>query len=71
VIKKTFHVPDMHCSVCVMKLESLEDLLPGVEQVDASYRKQQMVVRFDETRVSVEQIIEAAKKRGYQAVSKD
>jgi copper chaperone CopZ len=68
MIKKTFSVPDMHCSNCSMKLESLEDELNGIRQISASYHKQQMVVEYDETRVTVGEIIAAAKKKGYQAV---
>lgn len=68
MIKKTFSVPDMHCSNCSMKLESIEDDLPGIKEINASYHKQQMVIEFDETQVSDEQIIAAAKKKGYQAV---
>lgn len=68
MIKKIFSVPDMHCSNCSMKLESIEDDLPGVKEINASYHKQQMIVEFDETKVSDEQIIAAAKKKGYQAL---
>ncbi len=69
MIKKTFSVPDMHCSNCSMKLESLEDILEGVKAINASYHKQQMVVEFDETRITEEQIIAAVKKKGYVAVA--
>ena len=65
--KKTFKVPDMHCANCSMRLESIEDILPGIKEINASYHKQQMVVEFDESRVSVEQIVAAAKKKGYEA----
>jgi copper chaperone len=68
MIKKTFSVPDMHCSNCSMKLEGLEDVLDGIKEIKASYHKQQMIVEFDETRVSEAQIIAAAKKKGYTAV---
>lgn len=68
MIKKTFNIPDMHCTNCSMKLESLEDELAGVKEINASYHKQQMIVEFDETIVSEDQIIAAAKKKGYQAV---
>ena len=66
--KQTFNVPDMHCSNCSMKLESIEDELAGVKEINASYHKQQMIVEYDEARITVEQIIAAAKKKGYQAV---
>jgi copper chaperone CopZ len=68
MIKKTFKVPDMSCSNCAMKLESLEDTLDGVKEISASYHRLEMVVVFDETKLSDEQIIAAVKKKGYQAV---
>ena len=67
MIKKTFNVPDMHCSNCSMKLESLEDELDGIQEINASYHKQQMIVEFDETVVNEDQIIAAARKKGYTA----
>lgn len=48
-----------------MHLEGLEDELPGVKQINASYRKQLMEVEFDETRLTVEQILAAAHAIGY------
>lgn len=64
-MKKIFHVPDMECPNCAMHLEGLEDELPGVKRVSASYRKQVMEVEFDETRLTVDQIIQAANAIGY------
>ena len=66
--RQKFIVKDMHCANCVMRLQALEDDLPGVERVDASYLKQQIVVQFDETRVSVEEIVQAVAAIGYTAV---
>jgi len=68
MLKKTFKIPDMTCSNCAMKLESLEDTLDGVKEVNASYHKLQMVIEYDETKLTDEQIIAAVKKKGYQAV---
>ena len=68
MVKKTFNVPDMHCVNCSMKLESIEDELAGIKEINASYHKQKMVVEFDETKVNEEQIIAAARKKGYQAM---
>ena len=68
MIKKTFKIPDMSCSNCAMKLESLEDTLDEVKEINASYHKLQMEIIYDETRLSDEQIIAAVKKKGYQAV---
>jgi copper chaperone CopZ len=67
MIKKTFCVKDMHCTNCAMKIEEIEDDLPGVRQVSASYHKMQMTVEYDEARVSEAQILEAVKSKGYTA----
>jgi len=68
MIKKTFKIPDMTCSNCAMKLESLEDDLDGVKEINASYHRLEMVIEFDESKLNDEQIISAVKKKGYQAV---
>jgi copper chaperone CopZ len=68
MIKKTFKIPDMTCSNCAMKLESLEDTLDGVKEINASYHRLEMIVEFDETKVNEDQIIAAAKKKGYKAI---
>ena len=68
MIKKIFKVPDMTCSNCAMKLESLEDTLDGVKEINASYHKLQMEIVYDETKLTDEQIMAAVKKKGYQAI---
>ncbi len=70
MIKKTFQIPDMTCTNCAMKIESLEDILAGVKEINASYHKLQMVIEYDETKLTDEQIIAAVKKKGYTAVVK-
>ncbi len=66
--KLTFSVPDMSCTNCAMTLESLEDVLDGVREINASYHKLQMMVEFDDSKLTVGEIILAAKKKGYTAV---
>lgn len=68
MLKETFNIPDMHCPNCAMTLESLEDELGGVRQISASYHKLQMTIEFDESQLSIDQIITAVKKKGYQAI---
>jgi len=68
MLKQTFSVPDMTCSNCAMKLESLEDDFPAIQEINASYHKQQMTVEYDETKLTVDEIIIAVKKKGYQAI---
>ena len=71
MVKKVFRIPDMHCASCSMRLEGLEDEIPGVKQIRASYHRQEMIVEYDESRVTPEQVIEAARRLGYQAVPLD
>ncbi len=65
IVKKIFRIPDMHCSACVMKLESLEDDLPGVKRVEASYQKQSMLVEYDESMLDETGIRDAIREMGY------
>jgi copper chaperone CopZ len=69
MIKKVFRVTDMHCSSCVMLVEGIEDDLPGIRRVKASYQKARMEVEYDETVISEAQIIAAVKQKGYEAIS--
>lgn len=65
MLKKTFKITDMHCPNCSMILESIEDKLPGIKGINASYKKGEMVVEFDEAKVSEIQILAAIEKKGY------
>ena len=67
MVKKVFRVVDMHCGNCAMRLEALEDDLPGVKRVHASYHKGEMVVEFDDKLLTEAQIIAEVKKLGYTA----
>lgn len=68
MIKKTFKIPDMTCTNCAMKIEALEDDLEGVREINASYHKLEMVIEFDESKLSDEKIVAAVKKKGYTAI---
>lgn len=69
MLKKTFKIPDMTCSNCAMKLESLEDSLDGVKEINASYHRLEMVIEYDESKLTDDQIVAAVKKKGYTAVT--
>ncbi len=70
-MKITYHIPDMHCSNCVMHLEALEDELQGVTSVDASYHRQLMVIDFNPTIIDEDQLIEAIVEKGYTVEKRD
>ena len=67
MVRKTFRVEDMHCANCAMLIESIEDDLPGVRRVSASYQKLQLVIEYDESKVTDDQIVEAVREKGYSA----
>ncbi len=67
--KKVFRVMDMHCANCPMIIESIEDDLPGIIDISASYHRQQVAVEFDDTVLTDEQIISAIRKKGYKVES--
>jgi len=67
MMRKTYKIPDMHCSNCAMKLESIEDHLPGIRSISASYHRQEMVVEFDEAQVTETHILAAIAEKGYHA----
>jgi len=69
MIKKTFKIPDMSCTNCAMKIESLEDDLEGVKEINASYHKLEMIIEFDEKRLTDDEIVAAVKKKGYTAIA--
>lgn len=68
MVKKTFRVEDMHCSNCAIKLEGIEDVLDGVKEINASYHKLEMIIEYDESKLTEEEIITAIKKKGYTAI---
>jgi copper chaperone CopZ len=59
------HISDIHCPACIMRLESLEDELPGVRRIQGSYHKQKLDIEFDERQVTEEQIRAAIREIGY------
>jgi copper chaperone CopZ len=59
----------MECPNCALILESLEDRLPGVQRAEASYRKSQMVVEYDESRLTLDQIRAEIQRLGYEGTA--
>ena len=63
--KLLLRVLDMHCSNCAMTIEGLEDDLPGVTSVRASYHKGTVEVEYDERRLNEAGIRDAIARLGY------
>ncbi len=67
MMKKTYTITNMECPNCAMILESIEDDLPGILRVDASYHKGLLTVEFDEGQVSEARILAEIQQKGYSA----
>lgn len=67
MLRKTFHIADMHCTNCVMHLEALVEDIAGILKIQGSYQKQRLVVDFNETIVGEAQIRSAIEMLGYTA----
>jgi copper chaperone CopZ len=64
--KITLKISGMECPNCSMNLERIEDKLKGVLFAEASYRKQQMVLEYDEKLLTLDQIKAEVKRLGYE-----
>jgi copper chaperone len=60
-----FNVPDMSCGHCKAAVEGELNRLSGVENSDADFEKGIVEVRYDESRVSTEQLKGAIEDAGY------
>jgi copper chaperone CopZ len=64
-MKAIFSIEGMHCSNCAIVLESIEDELPGINIIIASYQKQNLIVRFEPDLIDIDDIINEINKKGY------
>ncbi|AQP53360.1 copper-binding protein [Vagococcus penaei] len=67
-MKQTFNVPDMSCDHCINHIETALNQLDGVLKIKSSLRKKQVTVKFDQTIVSMDQLINQIKEAGYTAI---
>jgi copper chaperone CopZ len=59
----------MECPSCAMILEQIEDKLNGVIMAEASFHKAQLIVEFDETQITADQIKAEVNRLGYGVTS--
>ena len=61
----TFKVPDMSCGHCKAAVEGELGRLSGVEQANADFQKGIVEVRYDEDRVTTDELKSAIEEAGY------
>lgn len=64
--KITLKISGMECPNCSMNLERIEDKLAGVLFAEASYRKEQLTLEYDESKLNLDQIKDEVKRLGYE-----
>jgi copper chaperone len=65
MIEARFDVPDMSCGHCKAAVEGELNRLSGVESSNADVEKGTVAVRYDESRVSTEQLKGTIEEAGY------
>ena len=70
-MKSRFDVTGMTCSACSAHVEKAVAKVDGVNKVTVSLLTNSMTVEFDESKTSLDAIISAVVKAGYNASTKD
>ncbi|MBO0450275.1 copper chaperone CopZ [Enterococcus sp. MJM12] len=64
-MKQTFNISGMSCGHCVAKVEGTINELPGVKKVKINLKKNNGVVKYDDSQLTDEKIIAAVTAAGY------
>lgn len=67
--KQTLRITGMHCVGCAMTIDGAVEDLDGVRSASTHYARQEVIVEWDEKRVSLQDIIGAIQSAGYGVVS--
>ena len=61
----TLVVDQMYCVACVQTVKKALNKVPGVAKIDVDLDKKTAVVRFDESKASVDDLMKATAKAGF------
>ena len=65
MIKKTFHIGEMHCNSCATSIEmELEDK-KGIKKAKVDFTGEKAEIEFDENKISEKEIRTIINKLGY------
>jgi len=67
-LEKSFKIQGMTCAACVRAVERAVNKVDGIDEVNVNLATEKMVVKYDEEKVSENQIVETVKKAGYEAL---
>lgn len=66
-MKKIIEIEGMTCASCASAVEKSTSKLDGVSQANVNLTTEKLTISFDETKVSVDEIVAVIEKTGYQA----
>lgn len=66
---RSLNVPEIHCDHCVHSIESAVAPLAGVGQVKVDIPARTVDVSFDDTTVTLDDIVTAIEGQGYEVAS--
>lgn len=65
MIKNTFKIEGMTCSACANRVERVTKKLQGVEEASVNFATETLMMKYDEAKLSKEQIEQTVEKAGY------
>jgi copper chaperone len=68
-VNTTLTVPDISCNHCKDTIEGAVGQLEGIETVQVDVAQRTVAVAFDETEISLPQIVAAIDEAGYEVAS--
>lgn len=68
IIIITFYIPQIHCSSCLWLLEQLNNLDPAIQHSRVDFLKKQLNVKFDHSKLNLQQLVELLYDIGYEPV---
>ena len=64
-MKQKFTINGMSCNHCVATVERAVNELPGIQKVKVNLKKNEGVVKFDESQIDAQQIAEKVTAAGF------
>ena len=65
--KINLNIEGMHCEGCSTRLEKVLNNLEGVEKAQVNLGEKKATIKYDETKINIENINEAIEEAGFKA----
>ena len=69
--EKIFKIEGMTCSACSRHVERTAKKLDGTIEANVNLATEKLTIKFDETKLSEKDIVDAVDKAGYKAIDED